>query len=71
MDTTFEGTIIIERELTAEEIHERQEWAREESDRIALEQARVTALESARAKFRAFKLTEEEINAVFSQATLS
>ena len=71
MDKISEGTIIIERELTDEEIIERQEWLREESDRLALETARLQALESVRAKFRAFKLTEEEIDAVFSQATLS
>lgn len=64
-------TIIIERELTEDEILERKQWQQEALNREALEEQRLAALESARAKFRAFKLTEEEIDAVFSQAILS
>ncbi|WP_396190130.1 hypothetical protein [Flavobacterium sp.] len=71
MANQFEITKIVKRDITEEEIREREQWEREQWEREQAEQARIAALESARAKFRAFKLTEEEIDAVFSQATLS
>lgn len=65
------ATVIIEREPTEEEIQERITFLEQVAEREAVEKARLDALESARAKFRAFKLTDVEIDAVFSQATLS
>lgn len=56
---------------TPESEADRRQIIQEHLDRDAAEQARIAALESARAKFRAIKLTEEEIDAVFSKATLS
>lgn len=71
MNTPNIQTKITKVELSPEQIEERKLWEIEIAEREAAEASRIAALESAREKFRPFKLTEEEIDAVFSQATLS
>lgn len=51
-------------ELTPEEKAERKQWAKDEAERLAVEQAHEAARESALAKLAALGLTSEEIAAL-------
>lgn len=57
-------TEVIIREMTEEEIAEREAFALEAAEREAEEQARIAAKEAALAKLAALGLTEEEVQAL-------
>lgn len=50
--------------LTEEELAEREQWAIEEAERVAAEEAKIAAKQSALAKLAKLGLTEEEARAV-------
>lgn len=52
--------------LTKEELAERKQWAAEEEERQKVEEAKLAAKETAKAKLAKLGLTEEEISALTS-----
>lgn len=52
--------------LTDEEIAEREQWAVEQAEREAAEEARIAAKETAKAKLAKLGLTDEEVAALIA-----